>query len=310
MAMPAREDYRKAAMNPANFGLPLLQRLRPARNPETGEPMEWPGAFGTVLRMESANGEPRALKCFTSPYPIRSERYEILGDYLDGLFSRGCPSVPFLTESFFATQGIRLGHKWYPVLLMDWVEGEPLNAAVQTMLETEDPADALTGLARRWAELVRALRADRLVHGDLQHGNILVLPGSELKLIDYDGMCVPSLIGRFVLEGGHPNYQHPKRTQKYSERLDEFSALVILAGLLALVERPELWEKYNIRRNILFHQADFTSPDSSPLFNELEALPDSPARTAVSHLRNACYASNPDTIPDLLPLLNSLSLLS
>ena len=33
----------------------------------------------------------------------------------------------------------------------------------------------------------------------------------RLKLVDYDGMCVPALVGRRNLEFGVAPYQHPRR---------------------------------------------------------------------------------------------------
>jgi len=306
--MPGREAYAEAVQNPDNFALPLLRRLRLVRDPKTGDPMAWPGAFGIVFRMENSQGEARAIKCFTSAYPIRSERYEAVSDYFDRLFSRNTPSVRFLAESYYALQGIQVARRWQPVLVMDWVEGELFNHHLNALCAQHDPALKLTELAHTWARLVRALRADRLVHGDLQHGNILVTPDGALKLIDYDGMCVPLLIGRFVLEGGHPNYQHPGRVQQYNERLDEFSALVILSGLVILSAYPQLWAKYNAQRNILFQESDFKNPENSALFAELDTLDHPSVHVVTQAMRRACFARNTDGIPFFEDVASSLGL--
>ena len=58
-----------------------------------------------------------------------------------------------------------------------------------------------------------------VAHGDLQHGNVLLVPGASanslaVKLIDYDGMCVPALAGSKSGEVGHPAYQHPQRLRE------------------------------------------------------------------------------------------------
>jgi hypothetical protein len=51
---------------------------------------------------------------------------------------------------------------------------------------------------------------------DLQHGNVLLVPvpGREafnLRLVVYDGLCVPGLEQVSSHEVGHPASQHPQR---------------------------------------------------------------------------------------------------
>ena len=98
--------------------------------------------------------------------------------------------------------------QWYPILKMGWVEGEPLNLYVEKNLTH---ASLLRDLDREFAKMVRDLRRFFIAHGDLQHGNVLVVNG-KLKLVDYDGMFVPDLDGLPSHELGHPNYQHPARS--------------------------------------------------------------------------------------------------
>ena len=57
------------------------------------------------------------------------------------------------------------------------------------------------------------LRDARMGHGDLQHGNVLLVPGSKegalaLKLIDYDGMWVEALLGNPPGERGHERFPY------------------------------------------------------------------------------------------------------
>lgn len=67
-----------------------------------------------------------------------------------------------------------------------------------------------------WVKLCRRLREARIAHADLQHGNVILVQGSRagaygLKLIDYDGMYLPTLLHMPSGEAGHPNFQHPTR---------------------------------------------------------------------------------------------------
>src|SRR5439155_9947810 len=101
-------------------------------------------------------------------------------------------------------------------------------------------------------------------HGDLQHGNVLVV-GGELRLIDYDGMFVPEFAGTMSKECGHLNYQHPARTEfDYGPSLDNFSSWVIAVSLAAVCVHPELWTKYSGGDEcLIFRREDFTNPGAS-----------------------------------------------
>ena len=83
---------------------------------------------------------------------------------------------------------------------------------------------AFSNAGSRWRDLITELRAAEIAHCDLQHGNVMVTPSGELKLVDYDCMCVPSLTGKRNLELGVTPYQHPQRDlhTKLSLSLDNF----------------------------------------------------------------------------------------
>jgi hypothetical protein len=156
---------------------------------------------------------------------------------------------------------------------MDWVHGETLFKWVRARCR-EDDRQALGMAAARWLDLVAELEAAEIAHGDLQHANVMVTPDGQLKLVDYDGMCVPSLAGRRNLEVGVEPYQHPHRDQEtlLSPSLDRFSAMVIYVALRALAANPGLWRTFVDEPEydkLLFRKEDFQSPQSSPLLREL-----------------------------------------
>jgi hypothetical protein len=115
-----------------------------------------------------------------------------------------------------------------------------------------------------------------------------------VKLIDYDGMCVPSLAGKKSGEVGHPAYQHPERLRSgvYNQEVDRFSLLSIAAALRCLtMGGRSLWERYDNGDNLLFRQADLQAPKESPLFRELLAIRDSQSVMMVTELQRACLGS-------------------
>jgi formylglycine-generating enzyme required for sulfatase activity len=173
-----------------------------------------------------------------------------------------------------------------------------------------DRPATLEALLKLWARMARHLRASRAAHGDLQHGNVLLVPDAggkslALKLVDYDGMFVPALAGSPSGEVGHPSYQHPQRQREgaYSLEVDRFPVLLVATALAALkVKGRALWEKYDNADNLLFTQEDLEAPNKSRLFYELLKLDDSAARTLAEALAEA--ARKPlDETPLLADLL-------
>src|SRR5262249_41366179 len=148
----------------------------------------------------------RAVRCFLSPAPGRMMRYKAIHDHL-ALFA-----LPFVVRFGYVEEGILVNGGGYPVVEMDWVEGGlTLNAFVGQ--PTGNPP-VLAALAERWLRLAQELRDAGVAHGDLQNGNVLIVPdgdGFDVRLIDYDGTYVPALAVSPPDEVGHRDYQHPRR---------------------------------------------------------------------------------------------------
>ncbi len=189
----------------------------------------------------------------------------------------------------YLADGIRIRNQWYPVLKMDWVEGFTVNDLVRQHV---DKPQVMYRLAQMWIKLSRQLRLAGMAHGDLQHGNVLLVPGEKasqlsLRLIDYDGMHIPALDAQPSGELGHPNYQHPERLREgtYRSEVDRFSHLVIYTALRCLTVggRP-LWTKYDNGENLLFRAKDFAEPAQSELLADLWQLEDQDIRHLLGHL--------------------------
>jgi hypothetical protein len=147
---------------------------------------------------------------------------------------------------------------------------------------------------------VKSLRTAQVAHGDLQHGNIIVQNGT-LRLVDLDGMFVPSMSLPNSSEIGHRHYQHPLRDKFFfNNDLDNFSALVIYISLISLAERPDLWKRFH-DENLVFTCHDFLSPSSSPAFAEIKKIGGEHKRLA-EILEKACK-SGPSKAPALSELV-------
>jgi hypothetical protein len=286
MSWPLSQDYNEAIQAPvSNFADPDLKRGRATAN-AFGVPMPCSGNFADVYQLSGPDGTRWAVKCFTRETPGLRERYAAISSHLRQVQLRCTVNFEYLE------QGIRVGCRWFPVLKMEWVGGLPLN---QFVAQAADRPATLDALVHRWAKLARHLRAAEVAHGDLQHGNVLLVPAPaadalSLKLVDYDGMWVPALAGQKSGEVGHPSYQHPGRAQvdAYGPDTDRFSLLLGATALCAVrVSGLSLWQKYDNGDNLLFTQEDLEAPARSRLFYDLLKSSDSGVRILADRLIEA-----------------------
>jgi hypothetical protein len=269
MSWPLSQDYNEALQNPqTSFSDPELRQGQALVN-ALGIPQPCSGNFADVYAVVCpATRSKWAVKCFTREAPDRRERYSEISSHLQQV------CLPFTVDFQYLEQGIRIGSRWYPILKMHWVEGFALNIFIRDMLDKPAMLDALGQI---WLRMARRLREAKIAHCDLQHGNVLLVPGSiasslAVKLIDYDGMWVPALANVPSGEFGHPAYQHPQRLREgtYGPEVDRFSLLVIYCAIRALAAGGrQLWERFDTGDNLLFQQQDFEKPSRSLLFAEL-----------------------------------------
>ena len=294
MNWPMPQDFNEAVQNPFSaFADPDLKGGQAVVGP-TGLPLPRSGNFADVYQVRAADGRDWALKCFTRPVTGLEHRYAKLADAL------AAAGLPFTIGFSFHAEGVRVRGEWYPALKMEWVDGLLLNQVVR---EQAGNPRALDALGLMWARLCKRLRDAGVAHADLQHGNVLLVPGAKpgtfgLKLIDYDGMYVPALGNTPSGESGHPNFQHPGRAGKavYSPDLDRFPHLVIATALKGLaVLGPALWERYDTGDNLLFTEDDFRAPAASELVKELWRTGHPELQSLVGQLVLACGKSLPQT---------------
>src|SRR5262245_824668 len=201
-----------------------------------------------------------AIRCFLRPISDHAERYEAISKHLHKV------RLPYDVNFQFLKQGIQIRSNWFPIVKMQWAEGDLLHSHIEKYTH---PRASLAALREKWLMLVRDHEAAQLAHGDLQHGNILVRGGS-IQLVDYDGMWVPALKGRNATETGHRAYQHPERSgEDYGQEIDRFSALVIYLSLAALERDASLWERFHTGDNLIFVREDFQQLGRSEIWQQL-----------------------------------------
>lgn len=295
---PRGAEYVEALQDPgAAFADPDLAASLPALTP-LGLPRPVSGNFATVFRMQAADGRVWAVRCFVRWFDDMGRRYAAIDEHLRRL--SGSWRVGF----DFQERGVCVGGEWYPIVKMDWAAGQPLLSYIEQHL-WDGPA--LAYLATRFATLVDELRRAGVGHGDIQHGNILVAPGGDLRLVDYDGMFVPALSGLAGNELGHRNYQHPsRRPGEFGLHLDNFSSWVVYASLVGLAVDPLLWGRLDGGDEcLLFRSHDFADPAHSDALAAFEASGDAVLVDLAARLRSYLalpLASVPPLSPDRAPM--------
>jgi hypothetical protein len=281
MKWPNHTDYQDAIQNPQVCFEELDLKGGEAVCDMLGLPRVMSGNFASVYELVTAQKR-WAIRCFVRQVSGTQARYSRLGQHLQTV------SLPWLVNFEFILKGILVQGDWYPIVKMEWVEGCPINTYVE---DTIKEPQKLASLAAQFRTLVNDLRKEKLAHGDLQHGNIMVTPNAELRLVDYDGMYCPAFGKGRSPELGHANFQHPLRmADYYDESLDNFSALVIYTSLLALAADPGLWPQFYSGDNLIFSSTDFRNTQNSKLFQKLKSSPDPRVPQLAALLQQCCIS--------------------
>ena len=267
MNYPSISDYIEA-LRDAEDSLSELKDLRLVYD-DQGHPVMSSGNFAVVFKMQAPTGEYHALKCFLRDQEERSERYRLIAEELQYVQSTYLVKFRYLESELFVDVPNTEGEE-YPVLLMDWVDGIPLDQYLKTIINKSYEKDLL---AYRFSLLARWLVTQPFAHGDLKPDNICVCDDGSLVLLDYDGMYVPALSGRKPLEQGSPHYRHPLRsTLPFDEHIDDYSLSLILLSLRAIALEKSLYYKYSSKEYLLLSEQDQLNPYTSPVFKELNRL--------------------------------------
>ena len=304
MAWPLSSHFSTMLQTPrVAFKDPVFKNAQILRNAQ-GQPKPWAGAFAVVYKATLENGENRAVRVFSSESSERRERYEIISQYLQDHPVKCLVNFEYRDNAIRSTDG-----RWYPLVIMDWVEGHTLFQWVDGQARAGN-AKAIRLAADVWAKIVAEMEDAQIAHGDYQQANILVTAEGQMKLVDYDCMCVPALVGRRNLEIGVEPYQHPDRNgdTPLSLTLDRFSALMIYLSLRALAADVSLWQKYVIQTSydkMMFRKEDIMASQDSELIADLRQSPDEDVRELTEILLRQALGPM-DKVPSLALLISPI----
>ena len=278
MQYPLISEY-LAAIREANDNLDKLSHLVPVLD-KYGEPYRSSGAFAVVFKMkDEQTGKCYALKCFTEEQEGRAEAYRQIAEELEFVDSSYITSVKYIEKELFVDSNCE--DEEFPVLLMDWIEGETMETYIAA---NYTDTHAMSMLCYRFCKMAAWLRSQSFAHGDIKPDNIMVRPDGTLTLVDYDGMFVPAMKGQKSPTVGTKDFSHPLRTiYDFDETIDDFALASIALSLKAISLNPSLLQTYGASDRLLFSAADYTDLSKSKTFTALQGLlADEEARTLMS----------------------------
>ena len=267
MQYPLISDY-VAAIRGAKENLDKLAYLEPVLD-NHGEPCRCNGDFAVVFKMKDPKtGRNYALKCFTDEQEGRGEAYRQIAGELASVDSAYITAVKYLEQELSVDSSCN--DEAFPVLLMDWVDGETMETYIA---DHYADSHAMAMLCYRFCEMAAWLRTQSFAHGDIKPDNIMVRPDGTLALVDYDGMYVVAMKGRKSPTIGTKDFAHPLRTiDDFDETIDDFALAVIALSLKAISLDPSLYTTYGASDRLLFAASDFLDLSKSKVLSALQSL--------------------------------------
>lgn len=267
MQYPLISEY-LAAIRDAKDNLDKLSHLVPVMD-KYGEPYRSSGAFAVVFKMkDEQTGKCYALKCFTEEQEGRAEAYRHIAEELEFVDSSYITSVKYLEKELFVDSNCE--DEEFPVLLMDWIEGETMETYIA---DNYTDNYAMSMLCYRFCKMAAWLRSQSFAHGDIKPDNIMVRPDGTLTLVDYDGMFVPTMKGQKSPTIGTKDFSHPLRTiDDFDETIDDFALASIALSLKAISLNPSLLQNYGASDRLLFSAADYLDLSKSNTFAALQSM--------------------------------------
>ena len=264
MSYPQITDYHEAIQHPAQaFIDPDLKQGAVAEN-NLGLPLVMSGGFALTYAVTTPRRK-CAVRCFHREIPAIQQKYDATSKKLRSL-AIGC-----FVDFDFQQSGISVRQRVFPIVRMDWVEGDTLGIWLDKNFNNPP---ALEKARTDFVAIARFLEREGIAHGDIQNGNVMVADG-EIKLIDYDGMFVPGMHPGNGSETGHRHFQHPgRRVANFGPGMDRFSFIALDLSLRALVEDRSIYSKFREGgETIIFKANDFADPQNSEIFRRLLAMP-------------------------------------
>ena len=296
--MPRKNDIINAILNSHVFlNVPELKGAI-VKSKSDGQPYFFTGGFTMVFQL-TKNSEKWAFRVWHTGFNKQKDRFKKISKYLEK------QKLPYFVDFIYDEKGLLVNGELVDTTRMKWLDYDLLKNYIEKSLNNKQK---LQELAYNFMVMCGDLHKYKISHGDLQHGNILVDNHGNIKLIDYDSLCVPDIEDEEELITGLRGYQHPSRfsTNKASLKADYFSELIIYLSLCGLAENPRLWHKFNVKDTevLLFSEKDFENLQQSDIYKDLSYIN---SNTINDLLKICTFYLSKSSYLDLKPFYSYLS---
>lgn len=150
MKYPQVTDYQDAVQDPRlSFLDPELRAGTVTKTP-LGLPRVWSGGFALTYEVRFG-GRTYAVRCFHREVPAVEKKYAAISKKLKALTSE------YFVDFDFQPLGIKIAGNSYPIVKMDWVEGNTLGVHIAKIASNKYALEKLRGSFRALAQFLRAM---------------------------------------------------------------------------------------------------------------------------------------------------------
>jgi hypothetical protein len=289
MKLPTAEEYLQIISEKAPGNLATLHHYH-FQTEKDGNGLLYEKSRKTIVFKAAYNSKFYAIRFFLNDDHELFRRYHEIQNYLATRQLSWEIPFEFLTEEY------------YPVVKMDWVEGNTVTEYLDSIITQPE---LISQLQSKLLLLNTELEKNSIAHGNLNMKHIRVerkQPEDVIKLIDYDSMFIPAFKEKDSLTAGTSSFQHPMRlASDFSHTIDRFSIWVFLTALEAFKTDATLWTKatehgYEKSRQILFNYRDLAIPQQSRAFQVIRSYNNEALNFYADKLTAFCNAKSLDAI--------------
>lgn len=188
--------------------------------------------------------------------------------------------------------GITIVGRKMPTVLMEWIEGPTLLAAVNRAIALRND-QVLEALAGSLHDLSIGLRDSRVTHGDLNPQNLMLRTSGDIVCVDLDTLEWPGVRKRIHDVPEHA-YRHPRRSGTPAHQ-DAFAILVMYCSIIIMRETHDVvlaasQDTGDVVVPLLFNTWDLQDPQSSETFALVRENTSPVGRMLLNVLERACSA--------------------